>query len=117
MTNSKQTLVKENEDELRKLKIKQPAHLKKRIEMLLILKKSEIYLSKNELSTLLKINHNTAQSWRNLYFRNGIDGLLTYGRIGFKPSIISAELHKALETRLNSPKDTFTSYVDLYKVY
>ena len=113
MTNSKQILVKESEDELRKLKIKQPAHLKKRIEMLLILKKSEIPLSKNELSTLLKINHNTAQSWRNLYFRNGIDGLLTYGRIGFKPSIISAELHKALETRLNSPKDAFTSYVDL----
>jgi transposase len=81
--------------------------------MLLILKKSEIHISKNELSTLLKINHNTAQCWRNLYFKNGIDGLLAYGRIGFKPSIISPELHKALETRLNSPKDAFTSYVDL----
>jgi transposase len=113
MANSKKILVKESEEELRKLKIKQPAHLKKRIEMLLILKKSEVSLSKNELSTLLKINHNTAQCWRDLYFKNGIDGLLTYGRIGFKPSIISSELHKALETRLNSPKDAFTSYVDL----
>jgi hypothetical protein len=42
MANSKQILVKESEEELRKHKIKQPAHLKKRIEMLLILKKSEI---------------------------------------------------------------------------
>ena len=46
MANSKQILVKESEEELRKLKTKQPAHLKKRIEMLLILKKSEISLSK-----------------------------------------------------------------------
>jgi transposase len=113
MAKSKKILVKESEEELLKLKIKQPAHLKKRIQMLLILKKSEVSLSKNELSALLKINHNTAQSWRNLYFKNGIDGLLSYGRIGFKPSIISPELHKALEIRLNSPKDAFTSYVDL----
>ena len=113
MANSKKILVKESEEELRKLKIKQPAHLKKRIEMLLILKKSEVSLSKNELSILLKINHNTAQCWRNLYSRDGIDGLLTYGKIGFKPSIISPELHKALEAKLNSPKDAFTSYVDL----
>lgn len=81
--------------------------------MLLILKKSEGSLSKNELATLLKINHNTAQCWRNLYLKEGIKGLLAYGKIGFKPSIISSDLHKALETRLNSPKAAFTSYVDL----
>jgi hypothetical protein len=113
MANSKKIIVKESEEELRKLKIKQPAHLKKRIEMLFVLKKSEVSLSKNELSTLLKINHNTAQCWRILYFKNGIDGLLAYGRIGFKPSIISSELHKALEVKLNSPKEAFTSNVDL----
>ncbi len=52
IAHSKQILVKESEEELHKLKIKQPAHLKKPIEMLLILKKSEIPLSKNELSIL-----------------------------------------------------------------
>ncbi|WP_281637100.1 hypothetical protein [Flavobacterium marginilacus] len=35
------------------------------------------------------------------------------GRIGFKPSLISADLHQAIEKRLHSPKDTFTSYIDL----
>ena len=113
MANSKQILVKQTEDELRKLKLEQPAHLKKRVDMLLILIKSEVSLSKNQLAKLLKINHNTAQRWRNLYFKSGIDGLLAYGKIGFKPSIISDELHKAIEKRLNSPKDAFTSYVDL----
>ena len=81
MAKSKKILVKESEEELRKLKIKQPAHLKKRIEMLLVLKKSEDSLSKIELSNILKINQNTAQTWRNMYFKKGLDGLLIYGKI------------------------------------
>ena len=113
MAKSKIILVKESEEELRKLKIKQPAHLKKRIEMLLILKKSEDSLSKIALSNIMKINQNTAQTWRNMYFKDGLDGLLVYGKIGFKPSLITPELHAAIEARLKSPKDAFTSYIDL----
>jgi hypothetical protein len=48
-----------------------------------------------------------------MYFKDGLEGLLVYGKIGFKPSLISPELHKALEAKLKSPKDAFTSYVDL----
>ena len=113
MANSKKIFVNQTEDELRKLKLKQPPHLKKRVDMLLIIKKSDVALSKNQLANLLKINHNTAQTWRNLYSKSGIDGLLAYGKIGLKPSIISSDLHKAIEKRLHSPKDAFTSYVDL----
>lgn len=113
MANSKIIIVTQTLDELLKLKLKQPAHLKKRVEMLLILMKTDVSLSKNQLAKLLKINHNTAQTWRNMYFKSGIDGLLAYGKTGFKPSIISNDLHKAIEKRLNSPKDAFTSYVDL----
>jgi transposase len=113
MAKSKKILVKESEEELRKLKNKQPSHLKKRIEMLLVLKKSEEPLSKTELSNVLKINQNTAQTWRDMYFKDGLKGLLVYGKVGFKPSLISPELHKALEAKLKSPKDAFTSYVDL----
>ena len=87
--------------------------MRKRIDLLLVLKRSEISLSKLELAKVLKINHNTAQRWRNLYFEKGIDGFLLYGRIGFKPSIISKELHLEIQARLNSPKDAFTSYIDL----
>lgn len=113
MANSKQIIVKESEVELCKLRLKQPVHLRKRIDLLLVLKRSDTSLSKLELAKLLKINHNTAQKWRNLYFDKGIEGLLFYGKIGFKPSIISKELHLAIQARLNSPKDAFTSYIDL----
>lgn len=113
MANSKNIIVKESELELKKLLRQQPLHKKNRIQMLLILKKSQVALSKIELATILKINHNTAQKWRKSYFDKGIDGLLFDGRVGFKPSIINSEIHQAIEKKLTSPKDAFTSYIDL----
>lgn len=113
MANSKNIVVKESEPELRKLLRQQPIHKKNRVQMLLILKKSERSLSKIELADLLKVNHNTAQKWRKAYFDKGMEGLLFDGRIGFKPSKINSEVHRAIEQRLNSPKEAFTSYVDL----
>lgn len=113
MANSKNIIVIESELELKKLMRQQPIHKKNRIQMLLILKKSEHSLSKIELAAILKVNHNTAQKWRKAYFEKGIDGLLFDGRIGYKKSIITSEIHQAIQTRLTSPKDAFTSYVDL----
>ncbi|PJJ10751.1 hypothetical protein CLU83_4213 [Flavobacterium sp. 1] len=113
MAKSKSISVKENKVELKKLLRQQPIHLRNRVQMLLVLKRSERSLSKNELSNILKINHNTAQRWRKTYCEKGIDALLSDGRVGFKPSIISKEMHQAIEQRLTSPKDAFTSYIDL----
>ena len=91
----------------------QPIHKKNRVQMLLILKKTQKSLSKIELASILKINHNTAQKWRKSYFEKGIDGLLSDGRVGFKPSKINKDIHQAIQERLTSPADAFTSYVDL----
>lgn len=113
MANSKNIIVQESEQELKKLLRQQPIHKKNRIQMLFVLKKTEKSLSKMELARILKINHNTAQKWRKAYYDNGLEGLLLDGRIGFKPSIINSEVHQAIEKRLTSPKDAFTSYVDL----
>ncbi|WP_309609851.1 hypothetical protein [Flavobacterium sp.] len=81
--------------------------------MLLIIKKSQVSLSKMELASILKVNHNTAQKWRKSYFECGIDGLLFDARVGFKHSIINSEIHQAIEKKLTSPKKAFTSYIDL----
>lgn len=113
MALAKQVIVKETEQELKILLKKQPIHLKNRVQMLLVLKKSDNFLSKESLAKILSINHNTAQEWRSKYTNGGIEGLLSDGRIGFKPSVISPELHLAIKERLHSPKDAFTSYVDL----
>lgn len=113
MANSKNIIVKESEQELKNLMRQQPIHKKNRVQMLLILKKTQKSLSKIELASILKVNHNTAQKWRKSYFENGIDGLLSDGRVGFKPSKINKEIHQAIEKRLTSPMDAFTSYIDL----
>lgn len=81
--------------------------------VLLMLKKSQKSLSKIELATNLKVNYNMNQKWRKAYFENGIDRLPFDGGIGFKQSIINSEIHQAIEQRLTSPNDAFTSYVDL----
>jgi len=113
MALAKDITVRESEKELKTLLRKQPIHLKSRIQMLLVLKKSGSPLSKESLANALNSNHNTAQKWRTKYAKEGITGLLADGRIGFKPSVISPELHLAIKERLHSPKDAFTSYVDL----
>jgi DNA-binding CsgD family transcriptional regulator len=74
MANSKNIIVKESEQELKNLMRQQPIHKKNRVQMLLILKKTQKSLSKIELASILKVNHNTAQKWRKSYFENGIDG-------------------------------------------
>ena len=110
---AKHIIIKESEKELKTLLRKQPIHLRNRIQMLVVLKKSEVSLSKETLAKILNINHNTAQKWRTRYVKGGVSGLLSNGRVGFKPSVISTELHLAIQEKLHSPKDAFTSYVDL----
>ncbi len=72
--------------------------------MLLILKKNERSWV-IELAAILKVNHNTAQKLRKSYFENGIDGLLSDGRVGFKPYKINSEIHQLWETN-----DGYTNY-------
>jgi hypothetical protein len=96
MALAKHIIVKETEQELKNLLRKQPVHLKNRIQMLLVLKKSNISLSKESLAKVLHINHNTAQQWRTKYTKGSIESLLADGITGFKPSVISPELHLAI---------------------
>jgi hypothetical protein len=58
MALAKQIIVKETEQELKNLLRKQPIHLKNRIQMLLILKKSDISLSSQPLKTLISQSTN-----------------------------------------------------------
>ena len=69
-------------------------HKINRVQMLLILKKSQTPLRKIELAAILKVNHNKDQKWRKTYFEKVIEGLLFDGRVGFRQSIINSKMHK-----------------------
>ena len=107
-------IIKETLRELRAELKKAPTHFIPKIRMLLAIKQSDCLLSKNELSTLVGVNHNSIQKWRTIYINEGLSGLLKDGRIGFKKPILSKQSHKKIERLLNSSEATFTSYKQLY---
>jgi len=107
--------VKESLKELKHLLKTSPAHYSCKIRMLMEIKKSDFALSKNELAEKVGVNHNSIQTWRTKYQKGGIDELLTDGRIGFKPSIISPTAHKKIGQKLNAVEAAFTSYKQLHE--
>ena len=59
--------VKENLPYLKSCLKKQPSHLKSRVQLLILLKKSEVPLSKMELARQLEVDPDNAQRWRKPY--------------------------------------------------
>lgn len=115
MANALIVIVKESMDELKAALKKTPLHHCPRIKMLIEIKKSDIALSKTALALLVGANHNSIQTWRSKYVENGLSGLLSDGRIGFKPAMLSPSVHKKIALKLQSSAPTFTSYKQLHQ--
>ncbi len=114
MANAKIIHVKESAAELKRLQKKQPLTIIKRLNMLLELKKSgQDGISKRHLAKLIGVDPNSIQSWRTLYTNSGIKGILSHGRKGFKPSLITKEEHKKIEQKLTQPKNALRGYKEL----
>ena len=115
-TMSKATIIhiKESSKELKQLQKNQPLTIIKRLNMLLELKKNGINgLSKRQLAKLIGVDPNSIQKWRTIYVNAGIKGIISHGRIGFKPSLITKEEHKKIEHKLNQPKNALRGYKEL----
>ncbi|MCL2247157.1 MAG: hypothetical protein FWC10_08640 [Lentimicrobiaceae bacterium] len=70
-------------------------------------------LSKQALGKLLGVSSSSIQIWRKMYETGGLSLLLTDKRIGFKPSLISAEEHAQIATKLNNPTNGLRGYIEL----
>ena len=115
-TMSKATIIhiKESSKELKQLQKNQPLTIIKRLNMLLELKKNGVNgLSKRQLAKLIGVDPNSIQKWRTIYVNAGIKGIISHGRIGFKPSLITKEEHKKIEHKLNQPKNALRGYKEL----
>ena len=113
MANALRIIVKETLPELKKMLKSSPVHHSPKIKMLLVIKESELALSKIELAEQIGVSHHSIQTWRKTYQTGGIKSLLTDGRIGFKPSIVTEEAHEQLRIKLHNPIGAFTSFKDL----
>jgi len=104
--------IKETDIFLKQLLKKKPVHLHNRIRMLQLTKKGEIQ-SKDALAYALGVSPSAIHGWRASYRKGGLALLLEDRRGGNKPAAIRGEVYKALDKRLHSPKEGFTSFVEL----
>ena len=98
--------------ELKQILKKQPLHLQKRIQMLLLIKEDK-HSSKYDLAIALSVNPNSIQTWRSKYIQGGINNLLVYNRTSHKKRVITPELHKAIEKKLTNATEAFRSFEEL----
>jgi len=114
MSKAKIIHIKESSKELKQLQKQQPLIIIKRLNMLIELKKDGVNgISKRHLAKLIGVDPNSIQKWRTLYINEGIKGIVSHGRVGFKPSLITKEEHKKIEHKLNQPKNALRGYKEL----
>jgi transposase len=112
MAHPLQIIIKESLSQLKGVLRKQPQHLRSRIQMLILMKEGKAF-SKRELADALGVNHNSVQTWRTAYKKEGLSALLKFERGGFKPSVIPPRVHRAIEKRLKNPIRAFNGYEQL----
>jgi transposase len=114
MSNAKSLTVKEDLKELSRLR-KNSSHTKtKRLLMLIEIKKEEgTAISKRDLAKRIGVDPNSITAWKKLYDQGGITAIMSDKRVGFKPSVINAEEHKAIEKKLQDPKNGIRGYTEL----
>ena len=114
MSKPKLLSVKEELKELNQLR-KNCSHTKtKRLLMLIEIKKEQgNAFSKRDLAKRIGVDPNSITAWKRLYEQGGIEAIMSDKRVGFKPSIITVEEHKAIEKKLQDPKNGIRGYVEL----
>jgi transposase len=114
MSKAKLLIVKETIHELTLLRKKSSDTKNKRLLMLIEIKKEKNNaIAKRELARRIGVDPNSITSWKKLYEQSGIAGILADGRIGFKPSVVTAEEHKRIEHKLKDPQNGIRGYIEL----
>ena len=114
MANPQITTVIESVSDLKKLLKKATPMIAPRIKMLLVEKKhSETGISRRVLAAEIGVDPNSITNWRVLYKKGGIDLLQTHKKTGFKKSVFSAQVQKAIEKKLNDPSNGLRGYTEL----
>ena len=114
MSYSKVFTIKETISEIKKLQKTSTKIISKRLQVLLVFKRYEAEgVSKRAVANECGVNHNSVQTWRNLYIKGGIDELMSHKNKGYKPSKINSEQENALKTILYNPENGFVGYIEL----
>lgn len=108
--------VKESEKELRLLLTKTTTdRVRGRIKALLLLKQNKVDYQ-SQLATKLGFTEKTIREWLKLYKSEGLSSLLKVRVGGNRDSVLSEKALDFIETQLNNPQTTITSYVELQQL-
>ena len=100
----KEVIVKQTIKELNRLqKTSKPLFIP-RLRMLHVIKQSDKALSKNALSKLVGVNHNSIQKWRKMYLEGGLEGLLSHKTTASAPFMFTAQEREKIYNKLKDPK-------------
>lgn len=106
--------IKESLPELRRLQKLSIPMIAYRIRALIEFKKSEESgISKREVAAIIGVNHNSVQTWRNMYIKGGIKKLLNYTKHTGRTPILTSQEHKKVESKLKDPRNGLRGYIEL----
>ena len=106
--------VKESVPELKKLLKKATPLIAPRIKMLLVEKLNAVNgISRRVLASEIGVDPNSITNWRSIYKKGGIDLLQKHNKTGFKKSVFSLQVQKAIEKKLNNPANGLRGYTEL----
>lgn len=112
MAKPREFRVKESVSELQLLRKKQSnfKYEKRLIWLQSIVSKR--FKTRKELALYLDISPKSSERWTHKYIEGGIDGLLSDQPKKISSRIITEEIHKGLEERVNSSENGFLGYWD-----
>lgn len=114
MSDPKAFKIKESNSDIKKLMKSSHPMIAKRLHALLVFKQhEETGISKREVAEGIGVNHNSVQTWRNLYIAGGMEKLMHHSKIGYKPSLITLEQEKALKDQMHTPDNGFVGFIEL----
>jgi transposase len=106
--------IEESESQIKKLIKSSVPMIGKRLQALLVFKRYEaLGISKREVADEIGVNHNSVQTWRTLYMKEGITGLMSHAKTGYKPSKITKQQEKALKMKLCDESNGIVGFNEL----
>ena len=114
MASPKQINVLESISALRKLQKNSIPMIANRIKAIIEFKKHEkTGISKRAVADNIGVNHNSVQTWRNMYTEGGIKAIVNYQKQSGRPSEITKAEHVKIEAKLKDPRNGLRGYVEL----
>lgn len=112
MAKPREFSIKESVLELKSLRKKQSSFKYEKRLLWLELILVNRFTTRKQLSDYLSISAKTSERWTLKYIEKGIEGLLSDKPKIIRSRIITPEIHKALEARVNSSTTPFLGYWD-----